>query len=257
MTATHDQHILDQFTRQAIPFARLAAHGQADAMQRILAASDVSAQHAVLDVACGPGLLTCALAKQARDVTGIDMVPAMLERARVEQASRGLHNVRFVQGDARALLFPDAYFDRVVSRFSFHHLVDPAVTLAEMRRVCRPGGVVTVIDATPTPETRAAYDHMELLRDPSHVRALTQAELAALFVACGFRQPSHDFFALEVELEQQLAASFPEPGDAERIRALFRSDVYCNDNKLGVSANEREGQIYFAYPCSIFSAVCD
>jgi hypothetical protein len=120
-------------------------------------------------------------------------------------------------------------------------------------RVCRKGGTVTVIDATPSAETRAAYDAMELLRDPSHVRALTRAEMAALFD--GLADVRSTPFALEMELEQQLAASFPNPGDDARIRALFAADIRTGRDALGVAASERSGRTVFAYPCTIFAGV--
>jgi ubiquinone/menaquinone biosynthesis C-methylase UbiE len=249
--AAHTARILDQFTRQAEGFANLAAHSRADTLLLMLDMSGTSPSDRVLDVACGPGLLACALAGRAAHVTGVDMVPAMLSRAERERAARGLTNLSFELGDARALSFPDHSFDRVITRYSFHHLTEPAVVLAEMKRVCRAGGSVTVIDATPAIDKRAAYDAMELLRDPSHVRALTEQELHELFLSAGLTQIRKQCFELPVALEAQLAASCPEPGDADRIRTLFRDDVTTKANELGVSAKEHAGQIYFSYPCTI------
>jgi SAM-dependent methyltransferase len=253
-TSDHDRLILDQFTRQADPFADLAAHSASSSMRLILAAAQVGAGDEVLDVACGPGLLTCALARVARRVVGVDVVPAMLERARKEQARAQLTNLIWQSGDARALPFADASFDQVVTRFSFHHLLEPAQTLAEMARVCRPGGTVTVIDAAPAAEARAAYDEWETLRDPSHARALTLAELEALFDGVGLARRLSQRFRLEMELEAQLAASFPNRGDGERLRARFREDIERGVDRPDLGAHLRDGAVWFAYPCAIVSA---
>jgi ubiquinone/menaquinone biosynthesis C-methylase UbiE len=68
----------------------------------------------VLDVACGPGLVVRAFAEVVRHVTGIDLTPAMIERAR--EHTRDLAHVTLREGDVTALPFPDASFSLVVSR---------------------------------------------------------------------------------------------------------------------------------------------
>lgn len=91
-----------------------------------------------LDVACGPGLLTCALAARVRHATGIDLTSAMLEQAREVQSERGVANVAWDQGDVTRLPYKDGEFSIVATRFTFHHFLDPLAVLKEMRRVCRP-----------------------------------------------------------------------------------------------------------------------
>src|SRR2546430_13716130 len=147
-----------------------------------------------LYVACGPGILACAFARVARHVTGIDLTPAMLERARLLQAEQGLTNVTWRRGDVLPLPFADAEFTLVVSRFAFHHLLDPGAVLGQMRRVCAPGGTVMVIDSAPAQEKADAFNAMEALRDPSHVRALPLVEHLALFANAGLGEPRPTFY---------------------------------------------------------------
>src|SRR5690242_11979728 len=173
MTSEHQEHILDQFTRQAVPFATAAAIRNEDALNSIVQMAQAGADDTILDVACGPGLLACAFARTARHVTGVDLTPAMIERARALQRSEGLANLSWQVGDVTSLPFPDGSFSLAFTRYSFHHLLDPADVLAEMVRVTRPGGRVVVADVyTSGPEQAEAYNHVERLRDPSHVRAL-------------------------------------------------------------------------------------
>ncbi len=102
----------------------------------------------VLDVGCGPGTITVDLAGRvpAGRVTGIDAAAEALADARAEAARRDQRNVTFDVGDVRQLGFDDASFDIVHAHQVLQHLADPVAALAEMRRVCRPGGVVAARD---------------------------------------------------------------------------------------------------------------
>ena len=112
----------------------------------------------VLEVGCGPGHLSIRLARHhGLDVTGIDLDPAMIERARANAglASEGFGRLpperlpSFLAGDVASLPFPDGSFDLVVSTMSMHHWADPAAGLAEIERVLRPGARALVWDFRP------------------------------------------------------------------------------------------------------------
>src|SRR5947208_970387 len=124
----------------------MPAHSDAGIVRLIREAARVGPGSRVLDVACGPGLVALRLAEVAGHVTGLDLTPAMLDKARELQRQRGLQNLSWRPGRADALPYPGGSFDAAVTRFSFHHLTDPAAALAEMVRVCRPGGRVVVCD---------------------------------------------------------------------------------------------------------------
>jgi SAM-dependent methyltransferase len=244
--------ILDQFTRQAVPFAEMPAHSNEESVRLLIDMAQVGPEDAVLDVACGPGLVACPLAEVARHVTGLDLTPAMIEQAQVRQRARGLRNLTWLVGDVVPLPFPDASFSVVVTRYSFHHFLDPKAVLAEMVRVCRPGGRVAVIDVfTSSPEQAEAYNRVEKLRDPSHVRALSLGELTGLCDDAGLRDVRTAFFKLEMALETLLAASFPNPGDADRIRQTFAEDLGVD--RLGLGARPRDGAIHFAFPIVVIA----
>jgi ubiquinone/menaquinone biosynthesis C-methylase UbiE len=204
----------------------------------------------VLDVACGPGLVACPLAQIARHVTGIDLTPAMIEQAQAKQQAAGLINLTWLVGDAVPLPLPNASCSVVVTRYSFHHFLNPMAVLAEMVRVCRPGGRVAVIDVfTRSPEQAEAYNRVEKFRDPSHVRALSLEELTGLFHVAGLRNVSTTFYKLGMTLESLLAASFPNPGDADRFRQTFADDIGVD--RLGVGVHRKDGAIHFAFPIAV------
>jgi ubiquinone/menaquinone biosynthesis C-methylase UbiE len=240
----HNQSIVEQFSLQAVPFAKKSEHS--DSMQMLIEMSGVSGGDQVLDVACGPGLVACAFAPHARQVNGIDITPAMIEQARALQGEKQLKNLTWQVGDVLPLPFPGDSFSIVLTRYSLHHFLDPAAVLAEMVRVCRTGGRVLVADVVLPPEKAGAYNRMEKLRDPSHTRALTYPEMAGIVGASGLANLQTGHYQVEMELEKQLGASFPHPGDADRIRRLFEADLGVDD--LGVGAHRLGGEIRFAYP---------
>jgi len=74
--------ILDQFTRQAVPFTQIHAGDGGEVNQLLIRTAGITADDEVLDMACGPRLVACEVAKVARHVTGIDLTPAMIEQGR-------------------------------------------------------------------------------------------------------------------------------------------------------------------------------
>jgi SAM-dependent methyltransferase len=250
--ADHQALILDQFTRQATPFATSAAIKDEEALSLIVAFSGAGGDDTVLDVACGPGLVVCAFARTVRHATGIDVTPAMLDRARALQQERGLTNVSWRQGDVLLLPYAEGAFSIVVSRFAFHHFLEPGRVLAEMRRVCRPGGTVMVVDAAPAPDKADAFNRMEKLRDPSHARALPVEEHRHLFREAGLPDPRRTSYRLQGELEGLLSRSFPNEGDGDRIRELFAASLM--DDALGMDTHREGDRIRFGYPVAVLAA---
>jgi SAM-dependent methyltransferase len=244
----HQRLILDQFTKQAVPFSQMRDHSP----ELILAASGVEPEDNVLDVSCGPGIMARAFAGIARHVTGIDLTPAMIERAKVLQDSNGKTNVAWLVGDVLPLPFSGASFSLVFTRYSLHHFLDPNAVLDEMVRVCLPGGKVVVVDVfTSTSEQAEAYNQMEKLRDPSHVRALSLGELSGMFHQAGLQKIETQFYKHEFELEQVLQGSFPNPGDADRVRQVFIDDLGVK--RLGLETHRKDNRIHFAYPIVILT----
>lgn len=243
---SHAELIQEQFSRQASTFGEVASHSAEESLAVLLELCAPKPSDEALDLACGPGIVTCSVAPHVKSIRGQDIVPAMLERAEARRASLGLGNVSFDSGDSNALPYSDASFDLVVTRFSFHHLLDPLRTLLEMRRVCKDGGRVVVADVAPSVASNERYDHFERIRDPSHTHALNEPELFALFAAAGLQVIASARHGLVMALETQLAASFPGPAGADELRRLFRADLGVN--ALGVDARLAGDEIVFSYP---------
>jgi SAM-dependent methyltransferase len=97
----------------------------------------------LLDVGCGPGTITADLADRVSQVTAIDSAPEAIEVAQRTAPA----NARFQIADVHDLAFADASFDVVHAHQVLQHVADPVRALREMRRVCRPGGIVAVRDS--------------------------------------------------------------------------------------------------------------
>jgi ubiquinone/menaquinone biosynthesis C-methylase UbiE len=156
------------------------------AKRRTYELMEVQAGHRVLDLGCGPGSDTIALADLVGDtgqVHGVDFDPEMVEEANARAASAGLEDlVLHRQADAAALPFDGDVFDACRSERVFQHLPDPWAGLAEMIRVTRPGGRIVVLDTdygsvsiaseVPEVERRVAEYYQSMINSPFAGRSL-------------------------------------------------------------------------------------
>lgn len=103
-----------------------------------------------LDVATGTGDLAFALAHRSEvtQVVGLDFVPEMLALARRKQNGKALDRVKWVEGDALALPFPDGVFSCATVAFGLRNVADLNKAISEMARVVRPGGRIAILDMT-------------------------------------------------------------------------------------------------------------
>jgi len=244
----HQAKIIDQFSRQAIPFTQVPGH--LDAMQILIKLSEVCQNDTVLDVACGPGMVACEFARHADHVTGIDITPAMIEQAEKRQKEQNLENLAWAVGDAVPLPYSDNSFSLVITRYSFHHLLAPEKALSEMIRVCRPGGLVMVADVAMESSKSESYDRLEIMRDPSHTHALTHEEFAALFQHSSLIDCRQSAYGVEIELETQIRASFPNPGDEPKLKDMVTSDIGIDN--LGINARRQDEKVMYTVPIGVY-----
>ncbi|HKX17482.1 MAG TPA: class I SAM-dependent methyltransferase [bacterium] len=108
---------------------------------RLVKHAGVRAGHRVLDVACGTGVVAITAARLGARVTGLDLTPELLERARENAGIAGV-DITWHEGDVEQLPFGDADFDVVLSQFGHIFAPRPAVAVAEMLRVLKPGGTI-------------------------------------------------------------------------------------------------------------------
>jgi ubiquinone/menaquinone biosynthesis C-methylase UbiE len=170
----------------------------------------------VLDVGCGTGFLAFELAARGHRATGVDFAPAMVAEARRKAVERGL-DVRFEEGDAEQLAFPDGSFDLVISRHVLWTLPHPEAAVDEWIRVLRPGGRLAIVDGQfgAGPRTDEYATIADLLPFNG---GRSQEEIEALLSAHGLVHVTGDPFLDLIEAQRQRAAA---EGRSYGIRARY------------------------------------
>jgi len=156
-------HTVSEFTKQAVAFAQAPQIRDEEALRLVCLLAQAGITETVLDVACGPGILTCALAEQVR---------------------------------------------------------------------------------------ADAFNRMERLRNPSHVRALRLEEMVGLFGAAGLRTPACASYRLEFERESLLSGSFPAEGTEQILRKMFVESL--TNDFMGLDLGVQNDTIWCSYPISVF-----
>lgn len=158
-------------------------------LEQIRAAVKPTKTMNLLDLGCGPGIVTAAMAPDVREVVAYDLTPEMLDKAREKCQETGLKNVRFELGRAEHLPFEEESFEGVVTRLTIHHFLDPRRVMNEVVRVTRRGGKVVVADVVSSEDEEEATLHnaLETLRDPAHVWMFSPSGLLELIQSAGLR----------------------------------------------------------------------
>jgi ubiquinone/menaquinone biosynthesis C-methylase UbiE len=193
MNGKQQQDIVrERFTRTAEVFGDFAVTNRVAEAELLARLVKAGGNDRAVDLACGPGTLALRFARHVRWMCGLDLTPAILQRARGKAAEANLDNLIFALGDAQSLPFGSASLDLAVTSYSLHHIPDPASVIREMARVVKRGGRVGVLDirAPEDPKTREINNRIEQLRDPSHTRSIPRSEFEALFASHGLRVTS-------------------------------------------------------------------
>ena len=252
MTTEHSSHtevVREQFRIQSAQFEEQVSGGyNRDIPGWILENLALTGNESALDVATGTGIMARDLAPRVAQVTGIDVTPEMLAQARRIAADAGIANIVFDDGDAAALPYPDNRFDLVISRIAVHHFADPRVELGEMRRVCKPGGRVAIVDITAADdaELAAAHNRLERLRDPSHTTAFAVSGLANLAEGCGLRVVHTSETDAARDLEEWMELTAAPDAVRQEVRAAFAAEL-AGGAPTGMQAFREAGRIKFVH----------
>jgi len=146
---------------------------------------DPSSELRLLDIGGGAGAATERFASGCGEIVVLEPDPRKVALGRTLRST-----IRFEEGHAESLPFPDESFDRVVSVVAFHHMEDQDKALAEMRRVLRPDGRLVVVEMARSHAPGIVVRCLAGLRHSEHLSFLDPAELAAKMTAHGFRSTS-------------------------------------------------------------------
>src|SRR6266545_4789533 len=184
------------------------------------------------------------------------LAPAMLAEGRRLAQEAGLGNISFEEGAAEHLPYADASFDLVATRLSLHHMLDPLPAVGEMARVARPGGVVAIIDliSPDNPALAARYNEIERLRDPSHTRALTLAELKAVLDAVGVALSDTLVRDVEAVVERWMGMT-QTPAETRRTIVEALTAELDGGPPTGMRPFRRDGELRFLHTWAILLGV--
>jgi SAM-dependent methyltransferase len=179
----------------------------------------------VLDLGCGAGHVSFAVAPGAQSVVAYDIAEPMLATVAGAARERGLDNIRTQQGPAEKLPFADASFDWVLSRMSAHHWHGVPAALAEVRRVLKPGGRVLFVDIAGAdhPLLDTHIQAIELLRDGSHIRDYRADEWIALFEGAGFQAKVKSRWRLPLEFDAWVKRMRTPPERVVAIKSMWNN----------------------------------
>jgi len=245
--------IVAHFTKMAEAYVSAPPIVDKQALDLLLEQTGASRSDNALDVACGAGVVACHFASVVNKATGIDITPAMIDKAKALQESRGLINATWDVGDVTRLPYVDGSFSIVTSRYAFHHMSKPELALREMVRVCQAGGIVAVADICVSEDARKAdcFNQLERLNDPTHVRALSLSEHILLFRDVGLTDPKVLHYTLDIPILRMLEAAGRSLKEALEIDKLVQASI--NDGTLGASSCIDSGKTIFSYPIAVLS----
>lgn len=215
------ERVKAQFAATAAGYVVSKGHASGDDLERLAELADPSADDVALDIATGGGHTALAIARGAGRVVASDFTQKMLLTAREFITSKGMPNVLYALADAETLPFADHSFSIVTTRIAPHHFPDTRAYVHEVARVLEPGGRFLLEDSVvPAGEAGDLLNHIEKLRDGSHVHSATEAEWLALLADAEFEVVSVELFRKEHELEQWIGRANAN-GDA--VRAAWAS----------------------------------
>jgi ubiquinone/menaquinone biosynthesis C-methylase UbiE len=218
----HDQ-VADAFGSTAAAYLTSAVHATGADLQELAREVAAKSDALVLDLGCGAGHVSFAVALHALRVVAYDIAEPMLATVAAAAKERGLSNIDTKQGPAERLPFADASFDFVLSRMSAHHWHDVPAALAEVRRVLKPQGRVLFVDIAGAdhPLLDTHIQAVELLRDGSHIRDYRADEWLALIQQAGFKAQVRSRWRLPLQFDTWVARMRTPPERVTAIRSLW------------------------------------
>jgi SAM-dependent methyltransferase len=232
-----------QFGAAAAAYGSSLVHSDSNALQRVVELADPKPGDMALDIATGAGHTALALAPRVASVIAYDLTPEMLLETRCNADARGFTNVLTKQGPAEKLPFSDSSFDIVTVRQAPHHFAEVRGAIREMARVAKLSARIVIVDSTSPedPVLASQWDHIERLRDPSHVQNYSPSQWRAMVADAGLRVFSEEVgFATENGGPMDFAAwtrRINTPPEAvEELTRLFRNATPALANALRIEA---------------------
>ena len=227
--------------------ASSAAFRDAAILKRLVAAVGPMSSGRVLDLACGPGIVSEAIAPHVAELVGVDVTPEMLRLARARFQKAKLEHGAFHEALVERLPYRNGSFDQVITRLSFHHFEDLHAVLSEIRRVLKPGGKLVLADVVSSEDEdeSSLQNALEKLRDPTHVRMLPYSELRALLLHNRFEVLKDEAWFQERTFDEW-AAIIAARARTEPLARVMRGLARAGEH-AGIALHEEAGDLKFTH----------
>jgi ubiquinone/menaquinone biosynthesis C-methylase UbiE len=214
--------VTKQFSPRAAAYVQSAVHAQGEDLIELSNIAEQNKFARALDLGCGGGHVSFALAPHVGEIIAYDLSQEMLAAVAQQAVSRKLANLKTQLGAVEKLPFDDARFDFVATRYSAHHWHDIRAGLREARRVLKSGGRAMFIDvvAPDHPLLDTYLQTVEMLRDPSHVRDYSASQWTQMLRDAGFSPAQPTLRRLRLDFASWIARMQTVPVYATTIRAL-------------------------------------
>ena len=242
----HMKKINSSFTDQAKSFENANMNfSKKEYLDYTMKAIGAAKTDLVLEPAAGTCVCGRTLAPMVQKVTCLDATPAMLVVGIQSAKEAGLGNMEFILGLIEDLPFPDASFDIVMTRLSFHHFQEMEKPFSEMNRVLKPGGKLVIIDMEAAEESvRETEDGIERLRDCSHVRNRSRQEFVSLYNAAGYTIWKEESTKIPVRLSALMELTKTPEAVQKDIVQMMERDM-AGGFPTGFHPCRKDGEIWF------------
>jgi len=245
-----------QFHKRAGEYAVSRPHASGESL---IILSQLASEHRyerAVDIATGPGFTAFAVAPYCGRVLATDVARGMLEQVWRLRSERGLDNVDVSHAAAEALPFRDGSFDLATCRTAPHHFRNVPLFVSETARVLASSGTFLLVD-TNAPEDRkiAAWQHeMECVRDPSHVRNLSESEWKQALTDAGFDVESSVEARVELNLNDWANRSGTGAADFRHLREAWGNASPAVVEAFRIAPQD-DGNFSFSWPCMVARAL--
>jgi ubiquinone/menaquinone biosynthesis C-methylase UbiE len=222
---SHASKVGKQFGTVAEAYLSSTVHSQGADLEAITSKLRNQSGARVLDLGCGAGHLSFAIAPQVEAVVAYDLSTEMVDIVTNEARRRDLRNVVAKGGQVESLPFEDASFDWVCTRYSAHHWTDIRRALGEARRVLKRGGGLIAMDtcAPTNPLFDTHLQTIELLRDGSHVRNYTPTEWRSMLTEAGFAVGAQSTWKLPLDFKAWIGRMKTPAVYVDALRSLLQN----------------------------------
>ena len=242
--------ILATYNQQVASATSLEVSDQRQRIADLLRFAQLKPERTVLDVGSGTGLLSLMVAEAgAKEVVGVDISPAMLERAeflRLSYVPELARRVDFRLAAVQALPFRNERFDTAFCRMILHLSRKPDAILREVRRVLRPAGTLMVADLLSADDSvkRATHNAIEAKRNPAHVAARSAQQYRELVLAAGFEIVDEETVTFERSLDEWLQELTNDSASDAVVREMVEASL--ETDAAGIDVRRSGDDLHFA-----------